>query len=267
MLFFERKPARPNQQWTEKLWVYDFRTAQHFTLKQNPLTRAQFEDRSKRVETEWFKAYSYEELVARGKADVDITWLRDPSLDDADNLPAPEVLAAEIVEDLQAALGEFAETLQQARGMDSMVGGGPGRRAVSRARRADSGATRDSDAPLLLAEWRGITWSGQTHTGNSSCWTAATTDGRAPGSKASAGPSGQTEPNSPALTPATKDENASAGTSRTGPFGFLESRTGTRPREATRFPAASRQAPPFSLYEDLNQRGDSVVTGCPFATG
>ncbi|MFJ4618884.1 methyltransferase [Streptomyces sp. NPDC088812] len=71
-----------------------------------------------RVETERSKAYTYDELVARGKANLAITWLRDPSLDDADNLPAPEVLAAEIVEDLQAALEEFAaiaETLQQAR--------------------------------------------------------------------------------------------------------------------------------------------------------
>lgn len=68
---------------------------------------------------ERFKAFTYEELIARDKANLDITWLRDPSLDDADNLPAPEVLAAEIVEDLQAALEEFAalaETLQQAGG-------------------------------------------------------------------------------------------------------------------------------------------------------
>jgi type I restriction enzyme M protein len=114
--------------WTKKLWVYDFRTAQHFTLKQNPLTRAHLgdfvqcyrpgEDRAKRVETERLKPFTYEELVARDKVNLDITWLRDPSLDDADSLPAPEVLAAETVEDLQAALEEFAaiaETLQQAR--------------------------------------------------------------------------------------------------------------------------------------------------------
>lgn len=132
VLFFERKPARPEKAWTEKPWVYDFRTTQHFTLKQNPLTRAHLEgfvqcyrpdeDRSKRVETERFKAYTYEELTARDKADRDITWLRDPSLDDADNLPAPEVPAAETVEDLQVALEEFAaiaETLQQARGEGS----------------------------------------------------------------------------------------------------------------------------------------------------
>ncbi|MEU6092652.1 hypothetical protein ABZ865_38945 [Streptomyces sp. NPDC047085] len=48
-----------------------------------------YEDRSKRVETERFKAFTYEELIARDKANLGITWLRDPSLDDADELPPP----------------------------------------------------------------------------------------------------------------------------------------------------------------------------------
>ncbi|GAA2064539.1 hypothetical protein GCM10009801_09240 [Streptomyces albiaxialis] len=76
------------------------------------------EDRAKRVKSERFKPFTYDELVARDKANLDITWLRDPSLDDVDSLPAPEVLAAEIIEDLQAALSEFAaiaETLEQAK--------------------------------------------------------------------------------------------------------------------------------------------------------
>jgi type I restriction enzyme M protein len=51
--------------------------------------------------------YSYEELVARDKASLDIFWLRDESLSDSDNLPAPEVIAQEIVEDLEAALEQF----------------------------------------------------------------------------------------------------------------------------------------------------------------
>jgi type I restriction enzyme M protein len=38
---------------------------------------------------------------------LDITWLRDESLEDIENLPPPEVIAQEIVEDLQAALAEF----------------------------------------------------------------------------------------------------------------------------------------------------------------
>lgn len=77
----------------------------------------------------------------------------------------------------------------------------------------------------------------------------------------------QAERNSPALTPATKEENAAAGTLSTGPLTTLESRTGTVPCAATRLVATSTQVPPLLLYEDLNQRGESVVTGSPFVTG
>jgi type I restriction enzyme M protein len=116
VLFFDKKPAA-QQPWTHRLWVYDLRTNQHFTLKQNPLRREHLQDfvdcyapgkpRSARVETEHFRSYPYEELVARDKANLDITWLRDDSLDDLDNLPEPAVIAREIVEDLTAALVEF----------------------------------------------------------------------------------------------------------------------------------------------------------------
>lgn len=58
------------------------------------------EGREKRVETERFKAFTLEELLARDKVNLDITWMRDPGLDDADSLAPPEVIAAEIVEDL-----------------------------------------------------------------------------------------------------------------------------------------------------------------------
>lgn len=103
--------------WTQKLWIYDFRTNQNFTLKTRQLTRADLDDfvgcyhaddRAARQETERFRAFDYEELVARDKTSLDIFWLRDESLEDTENLPAPEVIAAEIVEDLQAALEQFA---------------------------------------------------------------------------------------------------------------------------------------------------------------
>ena len=61
-------------------------------------------------------------INALSRADVGQEPARLASLDAADNLPAPEVLAAEVVEDLQAARERFAataETLQQARGGDS----------------------------------------------------------------------------------------------------------------------------------------------------
>ncbi|MFC3995196.1 N-6 DNA methylase [Nocardiopsis sediminis] len=118
VLFFDKKPARPNQPWTEKLWVYDFRTGQRFTLKQNPLARAHLDDflecykpgkdRADRVETERFKPFTLDELLARDKVNLDITWMGDPKLDDSDMLAPPEVIATEIVEDLQAAMAEFA---------------------------------------------------------------------------------------------------------------------------------------------------------------
>lgn len=117
VLFFDKKPAS-ERPWTTKTWVYDLRTNQHFTLKQNPLTREHLDDfvscfapgkpRDERVETELFKGFAYEDLITRDKVNLDITWLRDESLEDLDNLPAPEVIAREIVEDLTAALEEFA---------------------------------------------------------------------------------------------------------------------------------------------------------------
>jgi len=116
VLFFEKKPAR-EEPWTERLWVYDLRTNQHFTLKQNQLRREHLQEfvdcyatgqsRADRAETERFHSFVYDELIARDKINLDITWLRDDSLEDLDNLPAPEVIAREIVEDLTAALAEF----------------------------------------------------------------------------------------------------------------------------------------------------------------
>jgi len=116
VLFFDRRVAS-EKPWTKKMWIYDFRTNEHFTLKTNPLRRENLDDfvdcyhaknRHKRKETERFHAFDYDDLVKRDKASLDIFWLKDDSLEDAANLPAPDVIAAEIVEDLQAALDEFA---------------------------------------------------------------------------------------------------------------------------------------------------------------
>ncbi|HSN78479.1 MAG TPA: class I SAM-dependent DNA methyltransferase, partial [Anaerolineae bacterium] len=123
VLFFDRKPAS-ERPWSEALWIYDLRTNRDFTLKQNPLSRSDLDEfvacynaanRHQRVAT-WsdanpdgrWRAYPYEQLIARDKANLDIFWLRDDSLEDSANLPDPDVLAAEIMEDLQAALAQFA---------------------------------------------------------------------------------------------------------------------------------------------------------------
>lgn len=116
VLFFDKKPAS-EQPWTTKLWVYDLRTNQRFTLKQNPLRRHHLDEfvdsyltdkpREERLESERWKSFTYDALIARDKVNLDISWLRDESLEDTENLPAPEVIAREIVEDLTAALEEF----------------------------------------------------------------------------------------------------------------------------------------------------------------
>jgi type I restriction enzyme M protein len=126
VLFFDRKPASEGA-WTKQLWIYDLRTNMHFTLRTNALQRADLDDfvrcynpanRYERTAT-WseenptgrWRCYSYDELVQRDKANLDIFWLRDESLEDAANLPDPDEIAAEIIEDLRAAL-EQLEAIQ-----------------------------------------------------------------------------------------------------------------------------------------------------------
>ena len=124
VLFFDRKPASETP-WTKKLWIYDLRTNMHFTLKTNPLKREDLDEfvkcynpknRHKRKPT-WsekkpggrWRAFDYEQLVNRDKASLDIFWLKDESLEDSENLPDPDILAQEIVVDLEAALEQFRE--------------------------------------------------------------------------------------------------------------------------------------------------------------
>jgi len=115
VIFFDNKPASKNP-WTKEVWVYDLRTNNHFTLKEKKLSRSDLdefvkayntENRHKREETERFKKFTYDEIVERNKTNLDIFWLKDDSLTDLDNLPEPEIIAAEIVENLEAALESF----------------------------------------------------------------------------------------------------------------------------------------------------------------
>jgi type I restriction enzyme M protein len=126
VLFFDAKPAS-KEAWTKEVWVYDYRTNVHHTLKKNPLKLEDLKDfvtcynpqnRHKRKETyseknpdgRWRK-FSYDEIVARDKTSLDITWIKDQSLADLDNLPDPDVIASEIVENLEAGLASFREVL------------------------------------------------------------------------------------------------------------------------------------------------------------
>ena len=119
VLFFDKRPASREVQ-TRDLWVYDYRTNVHKTLKTKRLTGADFEDfvrcYRERKESERFRRFTYEELAARDKLNLDIFWLKDDSLEDIDSLPDPDVLAAEIVENLEAALEQFRGVSQQLAG-------------------------------------------------------------------------------------------------------------------------------------------------------
>ncbi|WP_295392626.1 class I SAM-dependent DNA methyltransferase [uncultured Thiodictyon sp.] len=143
VLFFDARPAQ-EAPWTHKLWVYDFRTNIHFTLKTNPLRRKHLDDfigcwfniapdavaamrdpkqsllppsltrfnreptfSAESPEGRW-QCFDYADLIKRDKANLDIFWLRDKGLEDAENLPEPDMLAAEIADDLQAAFEQFS---------------------------------------------------------------------------------------------------------------------------------------------------------------
>ena len=128
VIFFDKKPASPNMQ-TKDIWIYDFRTNIHFTLKQHPMSDADLQDfiscynpenRHERKET-WseenpdgrWRKFSVDEILKRDKTSLDIFWIKDKSLADLDNLPDPDVLADDIIENLQSALESFKELKKQ----------------------------------------------------------------------------------------------------------------------------------------------------------
>ncbi len=127
VLFFENKPAAKTA-WTKEVWVYDYRTNIHHTLKKKPLRLEHLTEfiecyhpanRFKRTET-WseenpqgrWRKFRYEDILARDKTNLDIFWLKDDSLTDLENLPEPDVLASEIIENLEAGLESFRAILE-----------------------------------------------------------------------------------------------------------------------------------------------------------
>ena len=125
VIFFDNHEASPNP-WTKQVWYYDYRTNIHHTLKKKPLRFEDLQDfircyhpqnRWERRET-WdaeahpegrWRVFSYDEILARDKTSLDIFWLKDKSLADLDNLPEPDELAAEIIENLESGLARFRE--------------------------------------------------------------------------------------------------------------------------------------------------------------
>lgn len=123
VLFFDNREASPSH-WSKEVWYYDYRTNIHHTLKKQPMRFSDLRDfiqcynpQNRHVRKEsWdpetspegrWRKYTYEELISRDKTSLDIFWLKDKSLTDLDNLPEPEILASEIIENLEAALANF----------------------------------------------------------------------------------------------------------------------------------------------------------------
>jgi len=127
VLFFNNKPAS-KEPWTKEIWFYDYRTNVHHTLKKKPMMMSHLEEFvklykpeniNKRKET-WsedkqegrWRKYTYEDVIARDKSSLDIFWLKDKSLTDLDNLPDPDILANEIIENIESGLASFREIME-----------------------------------------------------------------------------------------------------------------------------------------------------------
>jgi type I restriction enzyme M protein len=127
VLFFDNKPAS-KEPWTKEVWIYDFRTNVHFTLKKNPMKTDDLKEfiecyspsnRQQRKEiwnvdtnpeSRWRK-FSYDEIIKRDKTNLDITWIKDNSLADLDNLPDPDEMVIDIIENLESVLVNFRELM------------------------------------------------------------------------------------------------------------------------------------------------------------
>lgn len=127
VIFFDNREASPNP-WTKEVWYYDYRSNIHHTLKKNTMRfddlaefikcynpqnrhkRKATWDEAKNPEGRW-RRFTYDELIARDKTSLDIFWLKDKSLTDLDNLPEPDVLAQDIIENLEAGLDSFRRVL------------------------------------------------------------------------------------------------------------------------------------------------------------
>ena len=97
----------------------------HFTLKQSLIQRKDFDEfiacykpgrQHERADT-WseanpdgrWRSYGYDDLLKRDKLSLDLFWIKDKSLTDTEALPAPDILAAEIADELEAAFELFGK--------------------------------------------------------------------------------------------------------------------------------------------------------------
>ena len=126
VLFFDRRPRR-DETWTEALWVYDLRTNKRLTLKERPLRRAdlaefvtlaRLSDRHARdhgAQSERWRRFPLADLVTRDRADLNLQWLQDDKASDPAALRPPVEIAAEIADELEAAVARLRSVAKRLR--------------------------------------------------------------------------------------------------------------------------------------------------------
>jgi len=115
VLFFNKKPIAGTPA-TREVWIYDLRSGRNFSLRQNPIRKEDLTDFiqcysadniSQRKESEHFRRFKYSDIIARGKANLDIQWQHDMSNNETRS-SSSQVLMKQILDDLQEAMQEFA---------------------------------------------------------------------------------------------------------------------------------------------------------------
>jgi len=114
VLFFDKKPLAKTPA-TKDLWVYDLRSERSFSLRQNPISTADLtdfihcyhaDDRTGRKEAGKFRRFTYAEIIARDKANLDLQWQQETT--HITQGETPQALMKEILKDLEEAMREFA---------------------------------------------------------------------------------------------------------------------------------------------------------------
>lgn len=127
VIFFDNRPGSPKAQ-TKEVWFYDYRTNVHHTLKKKPMTYEDLRDflacfnpanrhdrrptwhETENPEGRW-RSFSREELLKRDKASLDVFWLKDKSLTDLDDLPEPDEILGDVIENLEAGLASLRQVM------------------------------------------------------------------------------------------------------------------------------------------------------------
>jgi len=124
VIFFDNRVAAPANQ-TKEVWIYDYRTGIHHTLKKNPLRESDLDDfvtcynpenRHLRKETfcedcpngRW-RRFTYEEITSRDKTSLDITWIK--SSDNTDDYTLAELI--DLIKEKSMAISAAVDKLEE----------------------------------------------------------------------------------------------------------------------------------------------------------